>query len=151
MPKLLVLQGANMNWLGQREPELYGRTTAAELDAKLREYAQKGGFSIDIVYTNHEGEAIECLYRAVADRVDAVVLNPGGFSYAGYALRDCIKGITVPVVELHMTNHYARDIHSVTASASRGVLMGFGVNTYFRAVDAALDIVAGAAIRSSEQ
>jgi 3-dehydroquinate dehydratase II len=150
MPKLLLLQGANMNWLGRREPELYGRTTAAELDARLREYAQKLGFTIDIVYTNHEGEAIECLYRAVEDHVDAVVLNPGGFSYAGYALRDCIKGITVPVVELHLTNHYARSIHSVTASASRGVMMGFGVNTYFRAVDAALDIVADAAVRSAD-
>lgn len=151
MPKLLVLQGANMNWLGRREPELYGRTTAAELDARLRDYAEKRGFAIEIVYTNHEGEAIDCLYRAVEDRVDAVVLNPGGFSYAGYALRDCIKGITIPVIELHLTNHYARNIHSITASASRGVLMGFGVNTYFRAVDAALDIVAGAAIRSSDQ
>ena len=145
MPKILVLQGANMNWLGRREPELYGRTTAAELDAGLREYAAQRGFTVEIVYTNLEGEAIDCLYRAAENRVDAVVLNPGGFSYAGYALRDCIKGITIPVVELHLTNHYARNIHSVTASASRGVLMGFGVKTYFRAVDAALEIVAEAA------
>lgn len=150
MPKLLILQGANMNWLGRREPELYGHTTAAELDAGLRDYAEKRGFMIDIVYTNHEGEAIDCLYRAVADRVDAVVLNPGGFSYAGYALRDCIKGITIPVVELHLTNHYARNIHSITAAASRGVLMGFGVNTYFRAVDAALDIVGAAATGTAD-
>ncbi len=129
MPKLLILQGANMNWLGHREPELYGRTTASELDAGLRNYAEKRQFTIEIVYTNHEGEAIECLYHAVEDKVDAVVLNPGGFSYAGFALRDCIKGIKIPVIELHMTNHYARNIHSITAAASRGVLMGFGVNT----------------------
>jgi 3-dehydroquinate dehydratase-2 len=150
MPKLLVLQGANMNWLGKREPELYGRTTAIELDAGLRDYAEKRQFTIEIVYTNHEGEAIECLYHAVEDHVDAVVLNPGGFSYAGFALRDCIKGIKIPVIELHMTNHYTRNIHSVTASASHGVLMGFGINTYFRAVDAALDLIGGAAVQPSD-
>lgn len=144
LPKLLILQGANMNWLGRREPELYGRTTAAELDRMLRAYAAERGFEIEIVYTNHEGEAIECLYGAAEGGVDAVVMNPGGFTYSGYALRDCVKGITVPVVELHMTNHYSRDIHSVCASAARGVLMGFGVNTYFRAIDAALDIVGAA-------
>jgi 3-dehydroquinate dehydratase-2 len=143
MLKLLILQGANMNWLGRRQPELYGTTTAAELDARLRDYALTKGFEIEILYTNHEGEAIERLYAAAtAGDIDAVVMNPGGFSYSGYALRDCVKSIAIPVVELHLTNHYARDIHSVSASAARGILMGLGINTYFRAVDAALDIAA---------
>ncbi len=143
MPRLMILQGANMNWLGRREPELYGTTTSSELDARLRDYASARNFEIEIVYTNLEGEAIDRLYAAAtAGNVDVVVMNPGGFSYAGYALRDCVKSIKIPVVELHLTNHYARDIHSVSASAARGVLMGFGINTYFRAVDAALDIAA---------
>jgi 3-dehydroquinate dehydratase-2 len=141
MPKILVLQGANMNWLGKREPELYGTTTADDLDRMLRAYAEERGFEIQIVYTNHEGEAIDHLYRVAEGDADAVLMNPGGFSYSGYALRDCIKSITVPVVEVHMTNHYARNIHSVSASAARGVLMGFGIKTYFRGLDAALDLV----------
>jgi 3-dehydroquinate dehydratase-2 len=141
MPKILVLQGANMMWLGKREPHLYGTTTAAELDNMLRAYATERGFAIEIVYTNHEGETIDTLYRAATDGTDATVFNPGGFSYSGYAIRDCIKSITVPVVEVHLTNHYARDIHCVTAAAAKGVLMGFGIRTYFRGIDAALDLV----------
>jgi 3-dehydroquinate dehydratase-2 len=142
MIKMLLLQGANMNWLGKREPEFYGTTTAAELDSMLQAYAKERGFGLEIVYTNHEGEAIEHLYRATERDIDVIVMNPGGFSYSGYALRDCMKGISIPVVELHMTNHYARSVHSVTAAAARGVLMGFGVQTYFRAIDTALGVAA---------
>jgi len=141
MPKILILQGANMMWLGKREPHLYGTTTAAQLDDMLRAYAQERGFEIDIVYSNHEGEAIDKLYSIAEGGTDAVVLNPGGFSYSGYALRDCIKSITVPVVEVHLTNHYVREIHSATGAAAKGVLMGFGIKTYFRGIDAALDLV----------
>jgi 3-dehydroquinate dehydratase-2 len=142
MVKMLLLQGANMNWLGKREPEFYGTTTAAALDSMLQAYAKKREFGLEIVYTNHEGEAIEHFYGATERGIDVIVMNPGGFSYSGYALRDCMKGISIPVVELHMTNHYARSVHSVTASAARGVLMGFGVQTYFRAIDTALDVAA---------
>lgn len=140
MAKILVVQGANMNWLGKREPEIYGHTTAEELDKMLTDYALARGFALEIYYTNVEGEAIDRLYSACNDDTDVVVINPGGFTHAGYALRDCIKGIALPVVEVHMTNHYARDIHSVSASAARGVIMGFGIKTYFRGIDAALDI-----------
>lgn len=142
MIRMLLVQGANMNWLGKREPEIYGSTTAASLDGQLQAYAKERGFDLEIVYTNHEGDAIEHLYRATECGVDVIVMNPGGFSYSGHALRDCMKGISIPVVELHMTNHYDRGIHSATASAARGVLMGFGVQTYFRAIDAALDVAA---------
>ncbi|HRY26587.1 MAG: 3-dehydroquinate dehydratase [Geminicoccaceae bacterium] len=138
MTRLLVLQGANMNWLGRRQPEIYGRTTAAELDTLLRAHAAEHGYEIEIVYKNHEGDAIDALYAAEAGDVDAVVLNPGGFSYAGYALRDCIKGIELPVIEIHLSNHYARNIHSVTAEAARGVFMGLGIGTYIAGLEAAL-------------
>ncbi|MCF3935215.1 type II 3-dehydroquinate dehydratase [Acuticoccus sp. M5D2P5] len=138
--KILVLQGANMNWLGKREPEKYGTTTADELDERLRAHAQAQNVEIEIRYHNIEGEAIDTLQAAERDGVDAVVLNPGGFSYAGYALRDCMVGVTVPVVELHMTNHYARGIHSVTASAAVAVFLGLGIETYFHAFDAAVGV-----------
>jgi 3-dehydroquinate dehydratase-2 len=140
MTKILVLQGANMNWLGRREPEKYGTTSAAEVDAMLRERAAEQGVEVEIVYSNSEGEAIDTLYRAEEGGVACAMMNPGGFSYAGYALRDCMQGIKLPVIELHLTNHYARDIKSVTASAARGVFMGLGVDTYTAAFDAAVRV-----------
>ena len=129
-----------MNWLGIREPEKYGTTTAAELDEKIRQHAAAHGYEVEIVYCNIEGEAIERLQDAHRNGTDAIVLNPGGFSYAGYALRDCMIGIKVPVVEIHLTNHYARNIHSVTASAARGIILGFGLDGYFSALEAAVRI-----------
>lgn len=140
MTRILVLQGANLNWLGIREPEVYGKTTAPELDEMLRGHAAKHGYDIEIVYSNIEGEAIERLQAAHRDGVDAIVLNPGGFSYAAYALRDCMLGIKVPVVEIHLTNHYARNIQSVTAAAAKGVILGLGLDGYFCALEAALRI-----------
>lgn len=143
MARILLLQGANMNWLGRREPHLYGTTTAQELDAMMWAYAAEKSSKLEILYTNIEGEAIDRLYKHEADKdIDVGIMNPGGFTYSGYALRDCIKCIKMPIVEVHMTNHYERDIHSVIASASVGVIMGFGVRTYFRAFDMALEIAA---------
>ncbi|MBU0723883.1 MAG: 3-dehydroquinate dehydratase [Alphaproteobacteria bacterium] len=141
MAKFLFLQGANMEFLGIREPEKYGKTTAAELDQIVRDYAAKKGFEVDIYYTNVEGHAIDRLFDAHRQDYDGVVMNPGGFCYAGYALRDCIRGIKVPVIEVHMTNHYDRGIHSISAQACKGVFMGVGIQTYLRAFDALLEMV----------
>ena len=144
MTKLLVLQGANMNWLGIREPDKYGSTTAAELDEMIRRHASEHGYEVEIFYTNLEGEAIDRLYKAHEEGVHAVVMNPGGFTYAGYALGDCMRGIKVPVVEVHMTNHYARGLHSVSAAAARCVFMGLGAQVYIHGLDAALHLARGA-------
>ena len=135
------MQGANLNWLGRREPEKYGTTTADELDAMIRRHAEKRGFDVEILYCNGEGQAIDALYAATGKGVDAAVMNPGGFSYAGYALRDCVLGIEMPVIDIHITNHYTRDIHCVTSAAARGVIMGLGIGGYFLALDAALELV----------
>jgi 3-dehydroquinate dehydratase II len=141
MTKILVLQGANMNWLGRREPHIYGSTTADEVDELMRAHAKEHGYTIEIAYHNHEGDAIEALYAAETGDVDVVVMNPGGLCYAGYALRDCMKGIKLPIVEIHMSNHYARKIDSVTAEAARGVILGFGVDTYLIGLDVALGLL----------
>jgi len=141
-PKILVIQGANMNWLGKREPEKYGTTTAAELDAMLRDHAAKHGYDLEIFYTNSQGACIDKIYDAVQRGVDALVMNPGGFTYAGKAIGDCIRGTRIPYVEVHIKNHYASGgSHSVIADAAVGVIMGFGVHGYPLALDAALDIV----------
>jgi 3-dehydroquinate dehydratase II len=138
--KILVIQGANMNWLGKREPEKYGTTTAAELDAMMRDHAQRHGYDLALFQTNHEGACIDRIYRAVEDGVDCLVMNPGGFTYAGKAIADCIRGTRIPYLEVHIKNHYAAGAHSVIADAAIGVIMGLGVHGYLHALDAALRI-----------
>ena len=138
MTKLLVLQGPNMSYLGRRQPELYGTTTAAELDQMLLEHARTNAYDLEIFYTHLEGEAIGRLYQAVDEGVDGVVMNPAGVLYAGYALRDCLRAISFPYIEVHMTNIERRGIHSILAEVSVGVIAGFGVHSYFLGLDAML-------------
>ena len=102
--KLLLIQGAYMEYLGVRQPEIYGTTTAEELDAILRADAAELGLGLTILYTNVEGEAISAIYNAVRDGMDGLVMNPAGFLYAGYALRDCLKAVPLPCLEVHMSN-----------------------------------------------
>lgn len=130
MTNILLLQGANMENLGSRQPELYGRTTARELDEILLGEAGDLGMSLDIFYTNIEGEAINAVYKAVREKIDGIIINPAGFLYAGYALRDCLKEVPVPVIEVHMTNLDARGNKSVTASSSAGMIAGLGIESY---------------------
>ncbi len=141
MTKLLVLQGANMAYLGRRQPELYGTTTAAELDQMLYEHARSNAYDLEIFYTHIEGQAIERLYQAVDQGVEGVVMNPAGFLYAGYALRDCLRAVSFPYIEVHITNIEKRGMHSVLAEASVGVIAGFGLNSYVLGLEAMLKIV----------
>jgi 3-dehydroquinate dehydratase-2 len=127
-----------MSYLGRRQPELYGTTTAAELDQMLLGHARTNGYDLEILYTHLEGEAIGRLYRAVDEGVDGLVMNPAGFLYAGYALRDCLRAISFPYIEVHMTNIEKRGIHSILAEASVGVIAGFGVQSYLLGIDAML-------------
>ncbi len=139
--KIQLIQGANMVWLGKREPELYGTTTAAELDAMLLAHAAAKGCALDIFYTNHEGEAIDRIYAAAEDGVDGLLMNPAGFTYAGYALRDCIKAVALPYVEVHMTNIEKRGTRSVIGPVADGVVVGLGVQSYVAGLDGLLAVI----------
>ena len=141
MTKLLVLQGPNMTYLGRRQPELYGTTTAAELDQLLNEHARTNTYDLEIFYTHLEGEAIARLYQAVDEGVEGLVMNPAGFLYAGYALRDCLRAVSFPYIEVHMTNIEKRGIHSVLAETSVGMVAGLGLQSYFLGLEAMLRIV----------
>lgn len=141
MAKILLIQGSNMSLLGIRQPEIYGSTTAAELDRMLLDYAQAKGFELEIFYTNSEGECIDRIIRAYYDKVDALVMNPGGFSYSGKAIGDTIRGVRIPYVEVHLANHYLRGIHSPIADSAQGVIMGLGTQVYFLGLDAALYLI----------
>jgi len=139
--KILLIQGANMVWLGKREPELYGTTTAAELDAIVQARAAERGVSLEIFYTNIEGEAINRIYRAAEEGIDGLLMNPAGFTYAGYALRDCIKAVRLPYVEVHMTNLEKRGTHSVLREVADGYVTSMGVNSYLAGLDGLIGVI----------
>jgi len=141
MVKILLIQGSNMNLLGIRQPEIYGKTQAAELDRMLLDYAKAKGCELEIFYTNSEGECIDRIIKAYHDKVDVLVMNPGGFTYYGKAIGDTIKGVKLPYVEVHLSNHYERELHSMIASAAQGIIMGLGIQVYFLGLDAALYLV----------
>jgi 3-dehydroquinate dehydratase-2 len=143
MPKILLLQGPNMSYLGRRQPELYGKTSAAELDAMLRAHAQANQYELAIFYTHSEGEAIERLYRAVDEGIDGLVMNPAAFLFAGYALRDCLRAVPFPYVEVHMTNIDRRGIRSILAETGVGIIAGFGVQSYVLGLQAMLGHLRG--------
>lgn len=134
--KLLLIQGANMEYLGRRQPDLYGTTTAKELDAILRRHARALDVTLDILYTNTEGEAVTAIYKADRAGIDGILFNPAGFLHAGHALRDCLKSIQAPAIEIHMTNIEKRGYGSVTSEAAAGMIAGFGVDSYALALEA---------------
>ncbi|MGA7808599.1 type II 3-dehydroquinate dehydratase [Bradyrhizobium sp.] len=139
---ILVIQGANMAALGKRQPEIYGTTTAAELDALMQAHAARRGLSLDIFYTHVEGEAIRRVYQAAEEGIDGLLINPAGFLHAGYALRDCLRSLKPPIVEVHMSNIDKRGLHSVTAEAAHGLIAGFGIRSYLHGLDALADLIA---------
>ena len=134
--KFLLVQGANMRSLGHRQPALYGRTTAAELDALMRRYARKLGAELEILHTSHEGEAVSAIAEADRAGIDGILFNPAGFLHAGHALADCLRSIKTPAIEIHVTNIEKRGRRSVTADAAVGVIEGFGIQSYVLALDA---------------
>ena len=134
--KILLIQGANMEYLGKREPELYGTTTAKELDQLLDKTAEQLDLQLIIRYTNIEGEAISWIYEAERTGFEGLIMNPAGFLFSGYALRECLKSISLPFIEVHMTNIDRRGMHSVTACEASGMITGLGIESYLLALSA---------------
>jgi 3-dehydroquinate dehydratase-2 len=136
-PEILILNGPNLNLLGSREPEVYGRDTLAEIMARLVVHADKLGVSLRDQQSNVEGELIDALHDARA-WASGVVFNPGAFTHYSYALRDAIAGIELPVVETHLSNVHAREEfrhRSVLSAVCLGVVAGFGAGSYQVALD----------------
>jgi 3-dehydroquinate dehydratase II len=142
--KILMLQGANMNYLGRREPERYGTTTAAEVDNMMTAYAVERGVDLEIFYTNIEGEAINRIYGAADAGMDGLLMNPAGFQYAGFALRDCLAAVKpiLPYVEVHITHRSIEGgLRTLTAEMCQGMVLGFGVDSYLLGFDGLLRIL----------
>jgi|TARA_B100001964_G_scaffold66959_1_gene76147 3-dehydroquinate dehydratase-2 len=137
-----VLNGANMNWLGKREPEFYGTRTLEEVNALVAARAAERGCSVEFFQSNVEGLAMDRIYAAAEAGVDGLLMNPAGFSHAGYALRDCLRAVRLPYVEVHMSNTEARGIEPVTSGEAVGVVAGLGANSYLVGLDALLGVIA---------
>ena len=137
---ILVLNGPNLNLLGSREPEIYGYDTLDTIAVMLEDQASAMGLEIDLRQSNHEGHLVDWLHEAGSRRVLAVILNAGALTHTSIALHDAIKAITVPVIEVHLSNPYAREAfrhHSFISAVARGTICGFGAQSYALALDAA--------------
>ena len=141
MTKLVfVLNGPNLNLLGTREPDVYGHDTLDDIGDRLSEQAAKLGLEIDLRQSSHEGHLIDWLHEAQAVGAKAVLLNPGGYTHTSVALRDAVAAITVPVIEVHLSNPEAREAFrhtSLIGGECRGSVRGFGALSYTLALDAA--------------
>ena len=136
-----VLNGPNLNLLGEREPEVYGRTTLAEIDAGLKEQGAKRGATVDCFQSNHEGELIDRI-QAARKTHRAIIVNPGGLTHTSVALRDALAASALPVVEVHLSNIHAREEfrhRSLVAGIALGQISGLGARGYALALDALLD------------
>lgn len=132
--RVLILNGPNLNRLGQREPEAYGTFTLAELEHELEEFAYANGIELTCSQSNHEGEMIDWLQRAERQNLDGVVLNAGAYTHTSIAIRDAITSIGVPVIEVHISNVHKREEfrhHSWLAPVVEGQITGFGKDVYF--------------------
>lgn len=136
MNRILLIQGPNLIALGHREPQFYGSTTAAELDAMLQAEAPAHDLSLDIRYVSREGEALHLLDCAEAGEADGLIMNPAGFLYAGHALLERLHVFALPFVEVHITNIELRGKRSVTAPAADGMIAGLGMGSYVTALHA---------------
>ena len=141
--KILFLNGPNLNLLGQREPEVYGRETLADIEQKVRARAQKLEAEIDFRQTNLEGELVAWIQQAKG-QADAIVINAAAYTHTSVALRDAISAVAIPTIEIHLSNIHAREEFrhkSLIAAVCKGQILGFGATSYILAVEAAVNVI----------
>ena len=140
-PSILVVQGPNLNLLGSREPEVYGKTTLEDIHRKLEQLAKSHDVSLDTFQSNHEGELIDRIQKAKQDGVDFIIINPGAFTHTSVALRDVLAGVAIPFIEVHLSNIHQREEfrkHSYLSDIAIGVICGLGALGYELAMTAAI-------------
>lgn len=138
---ILVLHGPNLNLLGQREPDIYGTQTLADIDRLIIQLGEELSVKVETFQSNHEGGLIDRLHAALQDGTSGVLINPGGLTHTSVALRDAISALPFPVVEVHLSNIHARESfrhHSYVSPVVTGVVCGFGSDSYLLALRAIL-------------
>jgi 3-dehydroquinate dehydratase-2 len=141
MKKILMLHGINHNMFGKRDPVQYGTVTLNEINERLNELANELDVEVVNFQTNHEGEMCERIHQAFLEKMDAVIINAGAWTHYSYGLRDALAILTVPIIEIHMSNIHAREEfrhHSVFADIAKGQICGFGIESYLLSLRAAV-------------
>jgi 3-dehydroquinate dehydratase II len=145
MKTILMLHGINHAMFGKREPKYYGTITLAEIDEKMRQLGAELGVEVVSFQTNHEGEMCERIHKAFVEKIDAVVINAGAWTHYSYGLRDALAILTVPIIEIHMSNTHTRESfrqQSVISAIAKGFIAGFGVDSYLLGLRAAVSAIA---------
>lgn len=143
MAKILVIHGPNLNLLGRREVDVYGKVTIDEINSALKKIAGEEGVEIEIVQSNHEGEIVELIGKS-KNKTDALVINPAAYTHTSVAIRDAISATEIPAVEVHLSNIYAREEFrhtSLTAPVCKGQVSGFGIHSYILGLKAAMSLI----------
>ena len=144
MKKILVIHGPNLNLLGQREKDIYGKTTLDAINRDLRALAKKEKVSLVIFQSNHEGEIVDQIGRAKKDGLVAILINPAAYTHTSVAIRDAILAVSLPTVEVHLSNIYSREDFrhkSLVAPVVHGQITGFGVNSYLLGLQAIIKLI----------
>jgi 3-dehydroquinate dehydratase-2 len=143
LPRVLVLHGPNLNMLGQREPQIYGYTTLADIDATLATLGQELGVAVETFQSNHEGELVSRI-QAARGQVAALLINGGAYTHTSVAILDALLAVDLPVIEVHLSNLYKREEfrhHSYIARAAIGQICGFGADSYLLGLRAAVNLL----------
>ena len=143
MIKILVIHGPNLNLLGAREPDIYGKITLKDINKAINNLAKKEKVQVNIIQSNSEGDIIESIHKSIGI-VDALVINAGAYTHTSLAIADAIRATKIPTVEIHISNIFAREKerhYSCIASTSKGVIAGFGIDSYLLGLQAAINTV----------
>jgi 3-dehydroquinate dehydratase-2 len=144
MKKILVLHGANLNMLGMRRSDHYGSWTLEEINKALEDLGRELGVEVECFQTNTEGEMVEKIHRAYLEEYSALLINAGAWTHYSYAIRDALEILNIPIVEVHMSNIYAREEFrhtSVIAPVASGQISGFGIHSYLLGLRAAVELI----------
>ncbi|MBF0386043.1 MAG: type II 3-dehydroquinate dehydratase [Candidatus Omnitrophica bacterium] len=148
MNKILVIHGPNLNLLGTRESNIYGKVTLDEINKTLLKVAQQNDIELIIIQSNHEGEIVDKIGRSKEGGIAVILINPAAYTHTSVAIRDAIAAVNIPAVEIHLSNIYAREEfrhNSLIAPVSHGQISGFGAESYYLGLKAAINLIKGEA------
>lgn len=144
MSKILVIHGPNLDLLGQREVNIYGKQTLEEINNKLKSLAEKHHVTLEVLQSNHEGAIVDAIGQAQNNKFDAILINPAAYTHTSVAIRDAIAAVKIPAVEVHLSNIYAREEFrhtSLIAPVCRGQICGFGSEGYLLGLQAIINLL----------